>query len=171
MLKTVQIKQKVSLESKYLDKNIKDHILKILKNSMYTYCTFSNGYIIDVKRIISLGENTISSANSLVVFNVTYEADILKPAIGDIMNGKVCMVLQNGDGIIVDICSKMQILIPAYNMKPFIYKTDCLSYELNNTKTKEIITISRDSNVSVEIIACKYEKKAYSCIGKLITII
>ena len=165
MLNRIVIKQKVPLKCKYLDKNIKEHMLKVLKLLMNGNCVFSYGYIIDVKNIINLGENVISSANSLPIFNVTYEADTLKLIVGDIVSGNVCMVLQNGDGIMVNIFT-MQVLIPASNMKPFSYTLDSLSFELNNKGTKK--SISNGSKIDLEIVASKYEKKKYSYIGKLI---
>ena len=168
MINRVQIKQKIPLECKYLDKNINDHMLKILKTRMNGYCNFTHGYIIDVIKIISLGENTISSANSLTVFNVIYEADILKPIVGSILTGDVCMVLQNGDGIMVDICNKMQVLIPASYMKPFVYKIDSLSFELKKKCKERLNSISNGTKIEIVIVASKYEKKNYSCIGKII---
>ena len=168
MLTRVEIKQKIPVECKYLDNNIKQHILKILKTLMNGHCTFADGYIIDVIKIISLGENTISSANSLAVFNVTYEADTLIPSIGSILSGTVCMVLQNGDGIMVDVYNKIQVLIPSSNMKPYVYKLDSLSFKLNKGVKGRYICISNGTDIDIEIVACKYEKKHYSCIGKIV---
>ena len=158
---TVQITEDIPIECKYLDSNIKEHCFNILKDIMNGYCGFKYGYILEIKKVISLGENKISSANSLAVFNVTYEADTLKPVVGSILKGIVCLVLQNGDGIMVDVYNKMQILIPSSNMKPFVYTKD--RFELSNEKF-----ISVGSNIDLEIVASKYEDKKYSCIGKII---
>ena len=78
------INQKVSIESEYLNSNTENHILDKLKKIMEGKCTLDNGYIIDVKRIINLGDNTIGGANSLVIFDLTYEAEILRPENGQI---------------------------------------------------------------------------------------
>ena len=45
------ITQEVSIESRYLDSDIKDHILDKLKKTMEGKCTFSSGYIVEVKRV------------------------------------------------------------------------------------------------------------------------
>ena len=87
-------------------------------------CTVEYGYIIKIIRIVDIGDNTIGTANSLVIFNVTYEAEILKPEIGQILTGTVCMIFQHG--IFVNIQDKMKILIPATAMSSF-------SFDLNSS--------------------------------------
>lgn len=154
------ITQKVTIKAMYLDSNIKTHLLNKLKESMEGKCTFDEGYIIDVKRIISIGDNTIGCANSLVIFNVTYEAEVLKPEEGHILSGNVCMVFQHG--IFVDICGKMKVLVPSASMNDYKYQED------NNMFKKVGHIIQNDVEVSIEIVKTKYEKKQFSCIGKLV---
>jgi DNA-directed RNA polymerase subunit E'/Rpb7 len=149
------IKQKVSIEAKYLDSDVKSHILDKLKKNMEGKCTLDNGYIIDVKRVVDLGENTIGCANSFVVFNVTYEADILRPEKGQKLSGTVCMVFHHG--IFVDVSGKMKVLIPATSMS-----------HVYNQSANSFGPISKGVEVSIEIIMIKYEKKQFSCIGKLL---
>ena len=161
----VKLNKDVPLECKYLDNNIEEHIFKYLKDNMNRTCSFNNGYILDVKRIISLGDNKVSSANSLAIFKVSYEAETLKPVVGTKLSGNVCMVLKNGDGIMVDICNIMQLLIPSHNMKPFVYKNN--SFDLTN-KDGSVVSIKTGSDINLEVVASKYEKKKYSCIGKII---
>lgn len=163
MLKIIQIEQLVPVESKYLDKNIEHHILDILKTYMNGYCSSLYGYIINVKRIINIGENKINSANSLVVFNIKYEADVLNPNSGDITEGIVSLVLQNGDGIMVNVQNKIQVLIPSTNMKPLTYNQFNISFESNSDN----ITINKGSLIKLEVVVSKYEKKQYTCIGKI----
>jgi DNA-directed RNA polymerase subunit E'/Rpb7 len=154
-----QIEQKVSIESKYLDSSIKDHILNKLKKTMEGKCTFENGYIIDVKKIIKLGDNKIGCANSLIIFNVTYEACVLKPVKGDILKGCVCMVFQHG--IFVDVY-KMKVLIPTTSMLSYIYNKSKNIFESDNDSS-----IIQGIELTIEIVMIKYEKKQFSCIGKL----
>jgi DNA-directed RNA polymerase subunit E'/Rpb7 len=156
MLKNIN--QKVSIESKYLNSNTENHILDKLKKIMEGKCTLDNGYIIDVKRIINLGDNTIGGANSLVIFDVTYEVEILRPENGQILSGTVCMIFHHG--IFVDIKGKMKVLIPSASMSSYIY----------NPSDNSFGPISKGINVSIEIVMIKYEKKQFSCIGKLKTI-
>jgi DNA-directed RNA polymerase subunit E'/Rpb7 len=154
------ITQEVSIESRYLDSDVKYHILDKLKKTMEGKCTFDSGYIIIVKKVTSLGENKIGCANSLVIFEVTYEAEILKPEKGQHMSGKVCMIFQHG--IFVDVCGKMKVLIPLASMKEYTYSSDENSFE------SACNTIVNGVEVEIEIVMTKYEKKHFSCIGKLL---
>jgi DNA-directed RNA polymerase subunit E'/Rpb7 len=153
------IKQKVSIDAMYLDKNFKYHILVKLKKTMEGRCTFDNGYIITVNKIINVGSNTIGSANSLIIFDITYEANTLRPEKGVLLTGKVCMVFKHG--IFVDICGKMKVLVPSNFIKGYEYQQDSNSF----TFLKSII--KNDVEVSVDIVDMKYDKKQFSCIGKL----
>lgn len=154
------ITQEVSIESRYLDSDIKDHILDKLKKTMEGKCTLNSGYIIEVKKVTSLGENKIGCANSLVIFEVTYEAGILKPEKGQYMSGKVCMVFQHG--IFVDVCGKMKVLIPSASMDEYTYSSDENAFESTCN------TIVQGVELEIEIVMTKYEKKQFSCIGKLL---
>lgn len=155
------ITQNVTIEAMYLDSDIENHILNKLKRKMEGTCTFEYGYIITVNKIIKIGNNKIGSANSMVVFDITYEANILKPEQGHILSGKVCMVFQHG--IFVDIYGKMKVLIPASSMTNYIYQQD-----QNNFIWLEKI-IENDIEVTIDIVMTKYKKKQFSCIGKLHT--
>jgi DNA-directed RNA polymerase subunit E'/Rpb7 len=153
------ITQEVSIESKYLDSDIKDHILNKLKKIMEGKCTLINGYVIEVNKVISLGENIIGCANSFTIFKVTYEAEVLLPEKGQFMNGKVCMVFQHG--IFVEVCSKMKVLIPVASMEEFKYSS------VNNSFENKDCKIVNGMYIDIEIIMTKYEKKQFSCIGIL----
>ena len=153
------ITQNVSIEAMYLDSNIKNHILNKLKKNMEGKCTFEYGYIITVNKIIRIGDNTIGSANSLVIFNIVYEADVLKPETGHVLSGKVCMVFQHG--IFVNVYEKMKVLVPATSMINYKYQQD------QNNFTWLEQSIENGVEVTIDIVMTKYEKKQFSCIGKL----
>lgn len=159
MIRTIN--QKVSIEPKYLDSNISNHLLKKLKDTMEGKCSLDNGYILSVNKIIKLGENMIECPNSFVIFNVIYEVTVLKPEKNQIMSGTVCMVFQHG--IFVDIMGKLKVLIPATSMSELKYTLEKNSFVGDN------ITISDKTDVTIKITATHYEKKQFSCIGILCT--
>jgi len=156
----VTIKHKVSIEAKYLDNNIEEHLLNKIKTRVVGKCYIDHGYILNVTKIINIGNNTISSVNSFVVFDVTYEADVLKPEIGDIYSGSVCMIFQHG--IFVDVKNKLKVLVPIKSMKTYVFEDDFFVNKKENSK------ISISSELSIRIIMIKYEKKEFSCIGELV---
>jgi DNA-directed RNA polymerase subunit E'/Rpb7 len=155
-----QIKQKVSIESKYLDSNIRQHILDKLKNTVEGKCTLDNGYIIDIQNIIKLGDNKIGCANSLVIFDVIYQAITLKPEKGDILCGEVCMIFQQG--IFVNVKGKMKVIVPATSMSSYTYN------QVKNVFENDDNLISEGIQVNIEIIMTKYEKKQFNCIGRIV---
>lgn len=154
----ITIHQKVSIDPKYLDSNISYHILQRIRSIMEDTCSLNYGYIISVNKIIKLGSNIIAPANSLVVYDVTYEAETILPSPGLVLDGHVCMIFENG--ILVDICGKTQILVPLENMEG--YKFNNNSFE--HTDKDEI---SLGCNVMIIITMVKYDKKEFKCIGKL----
>lgn len=159
-----QIIQKVIIECKYLDSNIEKHIFQKLKKTMEGICTFNNGYIIEVKKIVELGSNTIGNSNSLVIFNVVYEAEVLKPIEGQVLTGKVCMIFQHG--IFVDVITRMKVLIPVTSMEEYNYNKNDNTFEYT---TDSLVSITLEKELSIEIVMIKYEKKQFSCIGKIIS--
>ena len=154
----ININQKVSIHSKYLDKNIENHLLNKLKSTMIGTCTLEYGYIIEINKIIKLGDNLITSANSLVIFDIIYEAEILKPEIGQDLSGKVCMIFQHG--IFVEIKNKMKVLIPSISIPLYTFKDAIF---VNDKDDK----ISLGNKLLITVVMIKYEKKEFSCIGKI----
>jgi DNA-directed RNA polymerase subunit E'/Rpb7 len=158
MIQTIE--QKISIEASYLDNNIKTHIFEKLKKTMEGMCTFDNGYIISVTKLIKIGNNKIGCANSLIIFDVTYEAEVLRPKKGDVLSGKVCMVFQHG--IFIDVYGKMKVLVPATIMSEYTYQSSDNSFVCG-----ERDIIKNEICISVKIVDIKYDKKQFSCIGKL----
>lgn len=159
----VVLEHNITLESKYLNKDVEKHILNKLKNVMKNKSSLELGYIIDVIKIIKLGDNKISSVNSLAVFNVTFEAETLKPVDGLEVEGHACML--SSDGIFVDVLGKLNIIIPAGDIEDFSY--DLMKSVVTCNKMYKKTSIEKGEKMRVEIIVTKYEDKKFKCIGKL----
>jgi len=158
----VHIEQKVSIDPKYLDSNISHHILEKIRLNMEDKCTLKHGYIIKVRKIINLGDNIIAPANSLVVYDVTYEAETIKPEKGLELYGKICMVFEHG--IFVDVLGRMKVLVPANTLEGYTFTCDSFTPE----EEGEVIVIEK--LVGIRITMVKYEKKDFSCIGELVKV-
>ena len=159
MITLKSIKQKVSIEAKFLNKNINDHLLNKLIKIMIGKCSNEHGYFLNVNRLISVGNNSIMYSNSLIIFDVVYEALTLKPEIGDVISGTVCMVFQHG--IFVNVNNKLKVLIPATSLKSYVFK--------DNSFTSQDKIITNGIEMCIVIVMIKYEKKEFSCIGDLHT--
>ena len=153
------ILQKIPIDNKYLYRNVREHLLEKTKTMMEGTCSKENGYIIEVKEIEEIIDNIIAPATSTVFFTVKYRANILKPVIGEVVKGKICMIFQYG--IFVDIMNIMKILIPATSMDNFEYNNN--EYDDNKGNV-----LSKGKEVSIKIISFKYEDKQFSCIGDII---
>jgi DNA-directed RNA polymerase subunit E'/Rpb7 len=160
MITNLFLNQKLSIESCYLDKNIHNHLLKKLKETVENTCNMDQGYILKVIKIIEIVDNNIISSNTSVIFVVKYEAETFKPKINNVISGKVCMIFQHG--IFIDILNKMKVIIPIKSLQNFIYneKIGFISDEL---------TIKVGIQINIKIVLIKYENKSYSCIGNLIS--
>ena len=158
----VTISQNVSLDFKYLDNNIQQHLLNKLKNSMINTCSMSNGYILDIIEIININSNLVSTANTKTVFNIIYTAETLNPQKGQVIEGTVCMVFDNG--IFVNHLDKLKILVPksSLNGEDLHFNGESKSFEGDES------TIEVGSNVSVKLSMIKYEEKEFKCIGEIV---
>lgn len=156
----VNIVQKVSIEPKFLDSNIAYHLLQKIKRNMEGKCTLDYGYIITVNKIVELGKNMIAPANSLVVYDVKYEAETIKPEKGMELNGEICMVFPNG--VFVDVLNKLNVLIPVSSLDGYTFFNDSF------VSDKDEDNIKVGSNVNIRITMVKYEKKSFSSIGELV---
>ena len=157
----VSINQKVSIESKYLDSNVGYYILKKIKNNMENKCTIEHGYITKVIRILKIISNLITPANSLVIYDVIYEAETIKPVKGLRLTGKICMVFEHG--VFIDIINRMKVLIPTSKLKGYKYSSSSFTDEYGN-----VLKVNTEVDIIIDMI--KYEKKEYSCIGELIKV-
>ena len=157
-----EITQKVSIHSKYLDSNISHHLLKKIKENMEGKCYLDYGYIIKVKDIIEIGSNMIAPATLMAVYTVKYEADVIKPIKGLILSGEICMMFKQG--IFVNILDKMKVLIPENNIEGYKFDDDIF---VSEDKDKDDLVIN--TKVEIEITMVKYEKKSFSCIGKILS--
>jgi DNA-directed RNA polymerase subunit E'/Rpb7 len=161
MTSIIKLRKKISIESQYLDSNIIENILKKLKNITNNECSKEYGYFINIKKIINIMDNYISS-NCENIFNVEFEAEILKPEIGKKYEGKVCMLF--GGGIFLNVLNRLKILIPLSSIPDYEYNQ--LKNNFTNKKNEKVINLNDD--LKVIISGTKYSKQSFSCFGKLI---
>lgn len=148
------IRKRIFLESKYLDKKIKQHLLSKLREKMYNECTNDIGYILHIEDDIKI----ISNINN--VFIVEFNAEIFKPEPNDEYDSKICMIYK--DGIFVDIKDRQKMLIPASSLKDYTYNDE------NNTFYKDDLHLSKDDIIRCKISAVRYNNRKFSCFGSLV---
>ena len=163
MSSITNIKRRLCIKVENLNSGIKDYILEKMKLLAENDCTKEEGYIIDVKKIVTIKDNYISNANSEVVFNIIFEVETIKPEKDKVVEGKICMIFPGGIFIIVK--DKLRVLIPVSELKDYNY---VISNNLYENKKDEKDKIQINDNIKVQIIGSRYSNKSFSCFGKMI---
>ena len=139
------ISRQISVKPIDLDENIKNTIIDKLKDTIEKDdCSYENGYILSINKILSYTSNYISNATNMVVFTVVFNANTLNPKIGSIYDGKVVSI--HNSGFFVEIKNKIKVLIVDVKCIP-----------------------KKDDIAKIEITDIRYQNKKISCIGKLKT--
>jgi len=157
----VNITKKISIESEYLNQNIKENILQKLKENLKNECTKENGYYINILKINKIKDNYISS-NCENIFEIEFQAEILKPEYGKIFEGEVCMIFSGG--IFVNIKNKLKVLIPFSSLITHEFDTQKNSFKHKKNKDE----IKQGNTLFVLISGTKYTKRNFSCFGTLV---
>lgn len=159
-METLHLRKKIPLEPKYFNSNLKDHLYKKLSNSLKDKCTQTSGYVVSVNPDIEIIENSIN-IHGQGLFEVSYSVQTLKPKEGQVLDGKVCMVLRQG--VLIEIHGKMKVLIPLDRMGKYKYD----EFEEVFKYKKHVIRDGDDVSVKIDMI--KYENNKFNCIGVLVT--
>ena len=161
-MERVIIEKNVGIHPKYLNVNIKKHILDAIRIDISNKCTKEHGYILEIHAIEKIVSQYVERANSEIIFHVTCSADILKPREGMNIEGKVCMIYK--DGIFLTIMDKQNMLIPKSNLSEFTYNDLEKIYEHS---TKADFKIKSGDFINAVITAVGYKNNKYSCFGTL----
>jgi DNA-directed RNA polymerase subunit E'/Rpb7 len=157
----VTIEKRICLSSKYLDQNIMDNLLSKITELTYGNCTKEYGYIIKIIKINHIISHEISRVNSDNIFNVSFDAQILKPEKNLEIEGTVCMVYK--DGIFINILDKQKMLIPKSSLSEYTFDNELKVYTDKNDKS-----IKMNDTIKAIITAASYSNQKYSCFGTII---
>jgi DNA-directed RNA polymerase subunit E'/Rpb7 len=129
------LNEKVKLSAKYLNKNYKQHLLKLLQDRNEGKCS-KHGYIkkgsIEIKRV-SVGALEIQSLRGFVNYDIQFSAMVCNPTKGSILK---CTVLNSNNFGVLCVCG----LNNGPNFVPII---DIII-------PKNSLTIRSDSDINVE---------------------
>jgi DNA-directed RNA polymerase subunit E'/Rpb7 len=160
MLKVIE--KSICLEPEYLSKNLMQSLIEKARTTWVGKCTKEDGYIINIKSIISIKNNYISPSTTSIVFILKLSAEVLKPMIDDVLEGHATMVLQQG--IFVSVEEKLNILVPFSKLDEYDFdKID----NIFKKKDEPLKTIRKGDRVEIKISAIRYEKNGFNCIGTL----
>jgi len=154
----MKITKKIVLEPAALS-DIKTNLLIKIKSDFKDKCTKDYGFILEIYDSIKILSNTIID-NGSVLFEVIFNADVLKPDQGQIMSGKVIIVIDSG--FIISVKDRMKIFVPRDQCGEYKYNKSNSCYE-NGTKK-----IKNTDAIKVKIYCIKYEQQKYECLGSLV---
>ena len=150
---TVIISRRIYLEPQFLDENIMSHLFSKIVQITAKECTKDHGHILSVNRLVKVVNNEDT------IFTVQFEAETLKPTVGDKLSGNVCMLYK--DGIFVQVSEKQKMLIPSLSIKGYVYDETTHTYSNGKKKIKE------GDKIHAIVTASQYSKQNFSCIGCL----
>jgi DNA-directed RNA polymerase subunit E'/Rpb7 len=150
---TILIQRRVCLEPRFLDSNIRQHILNKVSNDTTEECTQEHGYILEILHLVRI----VSSEGT--IFLVELEAETFKPVGGAEVEGTVCMVYH--DGIFINIRDKQKMLIPTSTLPEHSFDEVTRAFHMGDT------TIMVGDTVRAVVTAAKYSNGKFSCFGSL----
>lgn len=157
----VTLERRIFLEPKYLDNDIMSHIKDKIKREFVGKCTKDDGHILSVNSILEVCNNEDT------IFSVKFDAEVLKPSVGDILEGVVCMIFK--DGVFINISQVQKMLIPSIMLPDYTYDDVENKFVKNDVSDQEESIISEGDVVTGKVTAVKYNKQNFSCVGSLIS--
>ena len=162
-MKTTTIESIVGISPEFLSKgDIKKAVRNKIDEIFLNKCYYEHGFIVKILyKSIKILENETSLTDSNINFKVSFKVYVVKPEKYDKIKCKVKMIFNHG--VFAGIYN-LKILIPKNELKEYEFMKIDDSSVFKSKKSK----ISVDDEVMCEITAIRYDKKQYSCIGKLI---
>lgn len=160
MTSIVKIERRICIDSKYLCKDLKEHLLnkiKLYKNE----CSKEYGFFINIKDKIQIKDANISS-NCENVFTIIFYAETLKPEVGKKFKGVTCMIFSGG--IFINIKDILKILV----LESFLIKDYTFDQKNNtfvNNSNKHII--KQGDELTIVLTGVTYSKHNFVCFGVL----
>ena len=153
-MKTTTIESIVGISPEFLSKgDIKKAIRNKIDEIFLNKCYYEYGFIVKILyKSIKILENETSLTDSNINFKVSFKVYVVKPEKYDKIKCKVNMIFNHG------------VFAGIYNLKILIPKNELKEYEFMKIDDSSVF----DDDVMCEITAIRYDKKQYSCIGKLI---
>ena len=157
------IKKNIALDPQFLDNNYKTYLLKKLKDIIKNECNKEYGYYLDLKRIVCIKDNSITS-NSEIIFTIEFEVETLLPVKDKEFEGTICMIFVSG--VFVNIKNKLKVLLPITELKNYTY-CNLTNTFISNDENSRYKILKKNENIRIKILDLKYSKKQFSCFGKI----
>jgi len=158
-METIVLQKKISSHPRDFNDKLIDNIYEKLKSNYVGKCKQRYGYIVSIEPSIEINENKITE-DGYIMFTVNVNTKVFKPKVGDVLEGVVCMILE--DGLFVQIVKNMNVLIPKDTLDLTYNKSD-------DTFGDDENVISKGDKINIKIGQIKYDKTGFIIIGSLAT--
>lgn len=141
--------------------DLEPFLIKRIREKYENTITKDEGYVFRVGEKIKVLSNHISPGTGYeIVFKVQFNANVLKPEVGDVIEGRIIIVDERG--IFISVEDRMNVLVPASRLPDFSF--DKQKKEFVRT-SGEILKLGNE--IKTRIVAIRYDKK-FNCIGELV---
>ena len=160
-METKIITRRICLNDRFLDHNIRDHMLCELTTMTKNECTKEYGYILSINTLDKILSHEIGRANGGNIFTLKFKADTLNPVVGKEVTGVVFHVF--AIGIFINVMGKQKILVPVTSLKNYVFNELTSIYE--HSENSDIINVG--DSIIVTITDSQYNSGGFSCLGIL----
>lgn len=157
-----ELVKNIFLPPHFLTKDLKLNILIQLKKQFEEAANKEDGFITNIDPHFSIENNFISTSSSdTAIFRIRFKADVLKPEVGSVYQGRVIVV--NELGIILSVSSeKMNILIPSRRLDGLTFNR--VEHCFEGVFKGQPRIVKEQDILETEIISVRFDKK-FTCIG------
>lgn len=154
----ITLERRFCMESKFLSQNLEKHLYEKIETNITNECTKEHGHFIKLVKINGIKDNYISS-NCENIFIVSFDIENLKPEVGNVYKGDVCMIYSGG--MMINIENILKVFIPVSTLKDYEF------IQLSNSFSSKKRKIIQGDIITIELSGVKYSKKKFSCFGKI----
>lgn len=153
----------MALHPRYFTKDVKQRILKELRNKVEGKCTGRFGYTILVKQLFEVGAGKLDEGTGWAHFPVKYLALVFRPFKNEVLPAEVIAV--NETGVFAQV-GPMVIFVSQHNMASDI-KYDPQSDPPCFVSEEQSIRMVKGSNIVVRIVGIRFAATEITVVGSI----
>jgi DNA-directed RNA polymerase subunit E'/Rpb7 len=143
-----------------IEKDLKNKIKAKLIQKVIGKCTEKYGYIIYVIKIFDIENGVIMDTTGDILFNIKYRAIVMKPLLGEVVEGYINKVHEYG---ITAVVGPMEVYISKPNFpNGFEFHKETMNFINEEGKNFE-----ENSNIRFRIIANQFENNEFKPAGSM----
>jgi DNA-directed RNA polymerase subunit E'/Rpb7 len=165
MTETVTIRKQIQTSPSVLTNDLNAVVKTLVQDSDMGTCSKLHGYILEVNDV-NIISCSVSESNSFLNFDIDYTATTLKPKIGSIYTGRVCLVFEMG--ILVNIAEIMKVLIPTSSNTNFRFDSDLNRIEYKRSTVEDgSLIIENGDLLRIRITGIQFNEStiSFNCYG------